>query len=93
MGCSLLSIMEIFYFLANGSSSMFSKCKAQKSPQVWATKSTTIEPNSKSIIDGDILSALNKLTIAVKDNEKQTKELREEINGLREEVFQRFDNL
>jgi hypothetical protein len=94
MGCSLLSIVELFYFLANGSSFMFQKCQPQKPPQVWATKSTPKESTMKestliSSIDNQILSALNKLTMTskdiekqVKENEKQLKELRKQVNGL-----------
>lgn len=80
MGCSLLSIIEIFYFLTKGLSSLLKKIRTVKSAQIWAI--------TKVIKDSEVdsVSRIEFLSKTVKKIEKQTNENRKSIHVLMQKV-------
>jgi hypothetical protein len=59
MGCSLLSIVEIFYFMTSSIMEGIRSMRVKKSSQFWAMKSFELKPGSTL---EDLLRAHNALT-------------------------------
>jgi hypothetical protein len=89
MGCSLLSIIEIFYFLFNGVSSFICRRKPRKTTPIiqvqpaWANNTVDLKSARFQVTNYDILYSLNALTRTVHEIEmrsiKSNRELRNEV--------------
>jgi hypothetical protein len=99
MGCSLLSIIEIFYYLFGGIFSSMCRRKTRKTTPIiqvqptWANNSVQ-KPNNFQLSNYDIVYAINAMTRtmhdiemrSIKSNLELEKRLRKEMESIRESI-------
>jgi hypothetical protein len=84
MGCSLLSTVEILYFLTNSLISAGSKYCTRKSPKVWAAKRRS-ELKVANLIQIDTLtSKIALLENRIQEIEKENCALKQRIEAIEE---------
>jgi hypothetical protein len=87
MGCSLLSIVEIFYFITRGIWELISKCRNRNSAKVWVIQK--IKP--EEMANHEILTTLNMLKDVYIKNEQNNVEVMKTVQKLSEK-YQHIDN-
>jgi Amiloride-sensitive sodium channel len=96
MGCSLLSIIEIFYYLINHVILIIkTKRKAKKSasqtgPQTWAIRTNQVKLVTSQVTNNEILATFNSLTRTVYTNDLKIRKMIMEKQSL---IEKRLSNL
>jgi hypothetical protein len=98
MGCSLLSIIEIFYYLFNGVFSFICRRKSRKTtPIIQVQPNNTVELKTfcNQVSNNDILYALNALTKTVHEIEmrfiKDIREVKNKMESMEEKNKERSE--
>jgi hypothetical protein len=95
MGCSLLSIIEIFYFLANYIvfvvQTKANSKKTSPKPQTWAVQTHQVKLVAAQVTNNEILAALNSLTRTVDNNDLKIRKIVMEKQMLIQKRFARLE--